>query len=92
MRAYLITTGTVFGLITLAHVARFFVEGTHLMKEPVFVLLTILAAALCFWAFRLLWRSTRPWGGRSFLESAGGEPIPAPGTPPPAAGEDACVT
>ena len=59
MKAYLTTTGTVFGLITLAHVARIFAEGAHLAKDPVFLLLTLAAAALSFWAWRLLWRSTR---------------------------------
>ena len=54
MKAYLITTGTVFALITLAHLARFISEGSRLAKEPVFVVLTFLAAALSWWAWRLL--------------------------------------
>ena len=54
MKAYLITTGTIFGLITLAHVARVFVEGVHLAKDPFFLFLTALAAALCIWAWRLV--------------------------------------
>ncbi len=56
MKAYLITTGTVFGLITVAHICRVFAEGPRLAKDPVFVLLTVLTTALCFWAFRLLKR------------------------------------
>jgi hypothetical protein len=60
MKAYVITTGAIFGLITLAHIWRGFVEGPHLAKEPWFVLLTILAAALCLWAFRLLRAGSRP--------------------------------
>jgi hypothetical protein len=59
MKAYLTTTGTVFGLITLAHIARIFAEGPRLAKDPVFLLLTLAAAVLCFWAWRLLWRSSR---------------------------------
>ncbi|MBC8003535.1 MAG: hypothetical protein H7X97_13190 [Opitutaceae bacterium] len=59
MKAYLITTSTVFGLITIAHVWRVFVEGRHLATDPVFVLLTFAAAGLCFWACRLLRRSSR---------------------------------
>jgi uncharacterized membrane protein len=59
MKAYLITTGTVFGLITLAHVGRVLAEGPHLATDPLFVLLTVAAAALCFWAWRLLRRSSR---------------------------------
>lgn len=58
MKAYLITTGTVFGLITLAHIWRAWAEGPHLATDPVFVLLTIAAAALCVWAWRLLRRSS----------------------------------
>ena len=53
MKAFLITTGLVFGLITLAHVARIVAEG-HLVTDPTFILLTLLAAALCAWAFWLL--------------------------------------
>jgi hypothetical protein len=56
MKAYIITTGAIFGLITLAHIARVFAEGPHLAREPLFVLLTVAAAALCFWAWRLLSR------------------------------------
>jgi hypothetical protein len=59
MKAYLITTGTVFGLITLAHMWRVLAEGPHLATAPVFVLLTVAAAALCFWAWRLLRHSSR---------------------------------
>jgi hypothetical protein len=53
MRAYLITSGTIFGLITLAHLCRIFAEGRRLATEPGFVLLTLLAAGLSLWAFRL---------------------------------------
>lgn len=59
MRAYLMTSGAVFGLVTLAHIWRAIEEGSHLAKEPWFVLLTIFAAALCLWALRLLWRAPR---------------------------------
>jgi hypothetical protein len=59
MKAYLITTGTVFGLIVLAHVWRVLAESSRLATDPLFVLLTIAAAALSFWAWRLLGRSAR---------------------------------
>jgi hypothetical protein len=59
MKAYLITTGTVFGLITVAHIARFFAEGSHLATEPVFLILTVAAAALSVWAWSLLRRLPR---------------------------------
>jgi hypothetical protein len=59
MKAYLITTGTVFGLIVLAHIWRVFEEGARLARDPWFLLLTLLAAALSFWAWRLLGSSAR---------------------------------
>ena len=54
MRAYLITTGIIFALITLAHILRVFAEGPRLAKDPFFILLTLLAAGLSVWAWRLL--------------------------------------
>jgi protein-S-isoprenylcysteine O-methyltransferase Ste14 len=58
MKAYVITTGAVFGLLTLAHICRVFVEP-NLAKEPWFILFTLLALALCLWAWRVLRRSGR---------------------------------
>ena len=57
MKAYLITTGIVFALITVAHVLRVFAEGPRLAKDPLFLFLTLLAAGLSVWAWRLLRRS-----------------------------------
>ena len=59
MKAYVMTTGAVFGLITLAHLLRIFMEGRHLETEPLYILLTVAAASLCLWALRLLWVSKR---------------------------------
>jgi hypothetical protein len=59
MRAYVMTTGVLFGLITLAHVWRVFEEGRGLATDPAFILLTIAAAALCLWAWRLIRLSAR---------------------------------
>jgi hypothetical protein len=59
MKAYLITTGAVFGLITLAHVLRIIAEGRHLMTDPWFVLLTLVTGGLCLWACRLLTTRSR---------------------------------
>jgi hypothetical protein len=60
MKAFLITAGVVFGLITLAHIARAFAEGPRVATDPVFVILTLLAAALSAWAWRLVWTFDRP--------------------------------
>jgi hypothetical protein len=58
MKAYVMTTGAVFGLITLAHVLRIIAEGPHLLSEPLWVLLTAATAGLSVWAWRLLRRAT----------------------------------
>jgi hypothetical protein len=55
MKAYLATTGTVFGLVAVAHVLRMVLENPHLAREPWYLGLTVLAAALSGWAWRLLW-------------------------------------
>jgi hypothetical protein len=59
MKAYIITTGSVFGLITVAHLLRFVTEFKQVITEPIFILLTILAAALSIWAWTVLPRSSR---------------------------------
>jgi uncharacterized membrane protein len=59
MKAYIITTGIIFGMITIAHIMRFVMEGSRLATEPVFILLTLLSAALCVWAWQVLRRLSR---------------------------------
>lgn len=56
MKAYVITTGVVFGLITVAHIWRAIEEGPRLAAQPWFILLTAITVALCVWAARLAWR------------------------------------
>lgn len=62
MKAYLITTGTLFALIALAHLLRTIVEWSRLTNDPWFFLegpgLGVVAGALCLWAWRLLRLST----------------------------------
>jgi len=53
MKAYVLTSGAIFGLITLAHVWRVLEEGQQLAREPWFVLLTLAAAGMCLWAWRV---------------------------------------
>ena len=59
MRGYVITTGTIFGLLTAAHVWRIIVEP-HLATHHSYILITVAAAALSGWACRLLWLARRP--------------------------------
>ena len=56
MRVYIATTGTAFGAVVLAHVARMIQEGTHLLTEPIFLAATAVSAGLCAWAVALLVR------------------------------------
>jgi hypothetical protein len=53
MRAYLMTTGSVFLLLTVAHIVRVFQE-THLVREPWFWVVTVIPGVLAVWAWRLL--------------------------------------
>lgn len=52
MKAYLITTGAAFGLLALIHVWRIIEEGPR-VANPWFILITVIAAALSLWAWRL---------------------------------------
>ena len=53
MKAYVVTSGSIFGLIVLAHLLRIVAEGSHVARDPVFILLTLAAASLSFWAWRV---------------------------------------
>ena len=59
MKPYLIVTGILFALITVAHVCRVYAEGPRLAKDPLFILLTLLAAFMTAWAGWLLRNSLR---------------------------------
>ena len=52
MKAFLITAGTVFGLIVVAHIARLIVEPDK-ATDPWFLAFTVVAGALSAWAWRL---------------------------------------
>jgi hypothetical protein len=54
MKAYLITTGTVFGLVVVLHVWRVVVEGGSLARDPFFWLITLVALGLSVWAWSLV--------------------------------------
>jgi len=54
MRAYVIITGIVFALLSLAHVWRIFGENRQLATQPDFVIITLASAALSPWAWRVL--------------------------------------
>lgn len=54
MKAYVITTGTVFGLIVVAHIWRAVAEGPDIANNPAYIILTVAAATLSLWAWRVL--------------------------------------
>jgi hypothetical protein len=60
MKAYLITTATIFGLMTIVHAWRVVEESSSLAKDPWFAVITVAAAGLCIWALRLLRSTSRP--------------------------------
>ena len=55
MRPYVAITGALFGLLTLAHLARMYVER-RFAAEPEYWVITAITAALCGWAVYLLRR------------------------------------
>ncbi len=59
MKAYLITTGTIFALLVLVHIWRMVEEGASVASDPWYILITLLAAGMTVWAFRLLRLSSR---------------------------------
>jgi hypothetical protein len=53
MKAYVVTSGAIFGLLVLVHVWRAIEEGPQLATRPEYMIVTGIAAALCFWAWRV---------------------------------------
>lgn len=61
MRAYVITTGVVFGLLTVAHLLRMIVESPRFATDPAYLAITAASAAMCAWAWYVV---RRPAPGR----------------------------
>ena len=63
MKAYLLVTGAIFGLVGIAHLLRLFVEG-HPLSDPWFVggnvALFVIGGGLAVWALRLFMRLREP--------------------------------
>ncbi len=57
MKAYVMTTGLIFGLLVVVHVWRVVAESPRLASDPAYVVITLLAAAFSAWAARLVWRA-----------------------------------
>jgi hypothetical protein len=58
MKPYLITTGSLFTLLAVAHVLRTIAEWSRLASDPGFIVegpgIGVIAAAIAIWAWRLL--------------------------------------
>ena len=50
MRSYIVTTGSAAALLALTHLARIFVEGSHLLHQPAFLLATVASVGIGVWA------------------------------------------
>ncbi len=59
VRTYLLTTGILFGLLTIVHVWRVVSESASLARDPWYVLITAIAAAFCVWALALYRRTAQ---------------------------------
>ena len=63
MKPYLITTGSIFALLAVAHLVRTMAERSRLATDPWFIVegpgIGVLAAAIAIWAWRLR-STTRP--------------------------------
>ena len=58
MKAFLVTSGTIFGLLVVVHAYRITIEP-QMARDPWFWAITVLAAILSLWAWRLVWQSRR---------------------------------
>jgi hypothetical protein len=69
VKAYLGTTGVIFALVTVAHLARTPEMQRGFERDPwsvvAYHLLTLLSAGLAVWAWRLFARLSRPATGRT---------------------------
>ena len=62
MRAYVITTGIAFALLTVVHAWRIVWEDGRLVVNPPFVAITLVCAALAVWAGFVLAKLPRRHG------------------------------
>jgi hypothetical protein len=56
MQSYIVTSGVLFTLLVIVHIARIFVEGPAVILEPAFAASTILGVGMSTWALLLVRR------------------------------------
>jgi len=59
LKAYVLTAGATFGLLTVVHIWRIIVEPS-LATDPWFILITLASAALCVAAWWVSRRASQP--------------------------------
>ena len=59
MRCYVIATGIIFAIIFALHITRIFAEGTWLLREPMFILTSVLSLGMAIWAVVLIIKRPR---------------------------------
>ena len=59
MKIYIVTTGLIFGIVTVAHIARMITEDGRFATNPFYLAITALSAGLFVWAISLLRRRPR---------------------------------
>lgn len=59
MKAYVMTTGALFGVATAVHIWRLLTER-GVATDPHFLVLTVVGAALAVWAWRVTPRNRAP--------------------------------
>ena len=54
MKAYVVTTGMIFGLLVAVHLGRILAENPQLATDPIFLAITAVAGGLAIWAWRVV--------------------------------------
>jgi EamA domain-containing membrane protein RarD len=62
MRAYVIVTAVIFGMLTVLHLWRVAAESAALAHQPEYMVITALSALLCAWGVWVLVRRPRTQG------------------------------
>ena len=68
MRAYVATSGIMFGLLVIAPVARLAVEGPRAFHSPIFLLASVLSIGMLVWSV-LVFLRLGDSGGASSIDS-----------------------
>ena len=60
MKAYVVTTGSLFALLAAVHIWRAIVEGPSLATQPTFVIPSAVAVGLAIWSWRVFRTLRKP--------------------------------